>query len=589
MPQTEQKKIEIAKEVFETLIRCSAYLYAGIIPKPTSDVLNNYHTGEISDPKRYGYFSEQEQQNSNNYFIINHKKLIKQKRILEASRETYISEYGVIRKLLKLPDSSVKILDGHGYDTTPELKTPEIFLRICWALLDEWSTDPANPNFKNTQVDEDADGNPITIGDIFSDHQNSKFHFGILTEKEKLRAKKTLAKFRERSAKNQLEPSGSLHEKEIELLKKWGAHIQPAHLHHIPAPDTLTSTITEVTNTETTNPTITNSETSELPLENEEHFLNLTNPEQYIKILHERGMSTKDIFFKAIQDNRLDVIKHFCRKQAKMFLLKNHDGLTVLHWAAQNNHPEIIDLWNIHNSEMLRKYPNNVKTIIKDASTLAITNSNYLIAYRLEDTLTLLRQLHQTRHIQDHSIDFTADELLLPVHLPERSDLNLEPEQYIKNLQDHGLSMDNIFLQAAKDGRVDVVAGFVERSWSRNLNGPKLYVFLIKDNDRLTALHWAAKNGHLNVVKCLVEKGELSVSDLDKDGLTPLHWAAKNNHLEIISWILNNTYTYSHAYNVSICKDILLTIPHNSEVTDLINKHLQQLEKSHNSNRRRQN
>ena len=53
-----------------------------------------------------------------------------------------------------------------------------------------------------------------------------------------------------------------------------------------------------------------------------------------------------------------------------------------------------------------------------------------------------------------------------------------------------------------------------------------------------TALHLAAKSGHLNVVMGLVARGAaLEISDLS--GCTPLHWAATKRHGVIVSFLLS--------------------------------------------------
>ena len=54
-----------------------------------------------------------------------------------------------------------------------------------------------------------------------------------------------------------------------------------------------------------------------------------------------------------------------------------------------------------------------------------------------------------------------------------------------------------------------------------------------KDNSRWTALHWAAWNGHKEVVKLLVEKGA-NVAVEDSDGKTAQHRAAASGHKDVV-------------------------------------------------------
>jgi len=55
----------------------------------------------------------------------------------------------------------------------------------------------------------------------------------------------------------------------------------------------------------------------------------------------------------------------------------------------------------------------------------------------------------------------------------------------------------------------------------------------------LAPLHYAALNGHLEIVKILIEKG-VNVSARDDWDRTPLHWAAYNGHVEVAKELIAN-------------------------------------------------
>jgi hypothetical protein len=55
-----------------------------------------------------------------------------------------------------------------------------------------------------------------------------------------------------------------------------------------------------------------------------------------------------------------------------------------------------------------------------------------------------------------------------------------------------------------------------------------------------TALHQAARQGHLGIVKFLVERGA-QLSAVNEQGQTPLHLAAQNGQLVIVEWIISNS------------------------------------------------
>ena len=59
-----------------------------------------------------------------------------------------------------------------------------------------------------------------------------------------------------------------------------------------------------------------------------------------------------------------------------------------------------------------------------------------------------------------------------------------------------------------------------------------LSALLEADEDGMTALHHAARKGHMDAMRLFVSaRMEADVSATDKEGRTALHWAARNGHL----------------------------------------------------------
>mmetsp|Transcript_22796 Transcript_22796/g.36604 ORF Transcript_22796/g.36604 Transcript_22796/m.36604 type:complete len:189 (-) Transcript_22796:65-631(-) len=56
--------------------------------------------------------------------------------------------------------------------------------------------------------------------------------------------------------------------------------------------------------------------------------------------------------------------------------------------------------------------------------------------------------------------------------------------------------------------------------------------------DGRSALHWAARNGRLEVCRWLVETQAVDVDLKTNDGTTPLHWAVWQAHLTTATWLL---------------------------------------------------
>lgn len=59
------------------------------------------------------------------------------------------------------------------------------------------------------------------------------------------------------------------------------------------------------------------------------------------------------------------------------------------------------------------------------------------------------------------------------------------------------------------------------------------------DSSNTTALHTASSQGHVEVVKFLLEKGSTLATIARSNGKTALHSAARNGHLEIVKALLS--------------------------------------------------
>ena len=66
----------------------------------------------------------------------------------------------------------------------------------------------------------------------------------------------------------------------------------------------------------------------------------------------------------------------------------------------------------------------------------------------------------------------------------------------------------------------------------------KEYMLDCKDNCEWTPLHYAARSGHLEIVKTLIEKGKVNIDTINSNGNTALHLAAKNNHHSVCQYLI---------------------------------------------------
>ncbi|MGL9731678.1 MAG: ankyrin repeat domain-containing protein [Wolbachia sp.] len=86
----------------------------------------------------------------------------------------------------------------------------------------------------------------------------------------------------------------------------------------------------------------------------------------------------------------------------------------------------------------------------------------------------------------------------------------------------------------------------------RHHSGKLVRTVKVEDNHGQTLLHIAAKRGHLNVMKCLVNKGA-STNTKDKYDNTPLHSAAYTGKLNIVKYLIieNNNINAKANYGMT--------------------------------------
>jgi signal recognition particle subunit SEC65 len=75
-------------------------------------------------------------------------------------------------------------------------------------------------------------------------------------------------------------------------------------------------------------------------------------------------------------------------------------------------------------------------------------------------------------------------------------------------------------------------------SRSSKLNHPQREILRAASNAS-TPLSWAARNGHSEIVKLLLEKDGIDVNSMDNYGRTPLSRAAENGHLDVVKLLLD--------------------------------------------------
>ncbi|KAI1424907.1 ankyrin repeat-containing domain protein [Xylaria sp. FL1777] len=118
-----------------------------------------------------------------------------------------------------------------------------------------------------------------------------------------------------------------------------------------------------------------------------------------------------------------------------------------------------------------------------------------------------------------------------------------------------------------QEGRLPIhIAAITDQSSLLDLLTNDKANVLVRDYQNHHALHFAAANGALSVTKMILDKHRAAVNDEDCDGWTPLHWACRQGEVEIIKLLIahgadknKTTYRGWKPFHVLIFTQRLLT------------------------------
>lgn len=83
----------------------------------------------------------------------------------------------------------------------------------------------------------------------------------------------------------------------------------------------------------------------------------------------------------------------------------------------------------------------------------------------------------------------------------------------------------------------------------------KLFVSQSRQKDGRAPLHWAARNGHLEMCRWLVARGA-DANAPTNDGTRPLHWAVWRGQLAVCHWLIEEAGADLHVINSFGCNAI---------------------------------
>ncbi|CAG8466770.1 4170_t:CDS:2, partial [Scutellospora calospora] len=250
----------------------------------------------------------------------------------------------------------------------------------------------------------------------------------------------------------------------------------------------------------------------------------------------------------------------------------DNDRCTSLFYAAKAGHDEVINILINHGADINHVdkngktalheaasygHQNIIKILLeKNANINAVSNNNWTLLHfaatagHVEVIKTLLEQkckINTTDKDSKTALDLAAEnkhveavKYLLKAEASADKDFN---EQYFNHIY-----------FAAKKNYVNVVKLLLEKETDINLRLPhtagKEDIQIIKlllengennfDINGSTPLHWAALEGHKEIVKYLIEKNDSLVNMINENSETALHEAAWNGHREIVEFLLDH-------------------------------------------------
>ena len=104
------------------------------------------------------------------------------------------------------------------------------------------------------------------------------------------------------------------------------------------------------------------------------------------------------------------------------------------------------------------------------------------------------------------------------------------------------LTLPEFYLECARFGELEDMKNALK-------DAEKDFNYNIKDFNGNTALHMSSANGHLNIVKYLIEDLKCDINCKNNSNNTPLHWAAINGQKDIVCYLLDKNADFDIVNN----------------------------------------
>ncbi|GFR28392.1 uncharacterized protein TNCT_638791 [Trichonephila clavata] len=255
--------------------------------------------------------------------------------------------------------------------------------------------------------------------------------------------------------------------------------------------------------------------------------------ETIIEFLAKELFENKNEVIKTFLDYRL--AKHAAiLKKGKLDIIRKNVSVTdalgrsVVHYAAQEGHKEIVDAL-INNGVDIKKPDELGKTALHYAARY--NHGTEVVSCLLENAKDCINSKDKNGRT---AVYYAAQQGNWKIvdFLIEKKGASID-----------GLDAEKLLFHYTYKGSVEGIRKVVEKE--KKEGEKEIDVIAIKDNHDNTLLHIAARKGHFTVVEFLLGEGA-GVSVANNSGKVPISYAAEGNHWNIVESLLRKKAEFNH-------------------------------------------
>ena len=221
-------------------------------------------------------------------------------------------------------------------------------------------------------------------------------------------------------------------------------------------------------------------------------------------------------------------------------------GYTALHWASAMGHSEVLGMLLQHQQIDVNKQNIQNETALHLASAYGYSEIVRLLLQHLQIDVNKENYQGQTAlgiashhgHTEGHT-DVT-DLLLIHPAIDILQGMSMNEDHKLEKIGQ--LLFESSNFNCNEEFLIRVVMGKLSESCAQLEETSTLGNIDFVDKRGMSALHWASKFGHLDVVKHLLSSPKIDINKERKgDGATALKLASYNGNSEVVAILLNHT------------------------------------------------